>query len=554
MNSTALPAKKHPRGLYVLFFTEMWERFGYYLMVGIFLLYMIDPTKNGGRGFDLATATDIVGTYVALVYLTPFIGGLLADRVLGYRLSILIGGVLMAAGYFGLAIPNDSAMYISCLLVIVGNGFFKPNISTLLGNMYNTEELLPKKDSAYNIFYMGINIGAFFCNFVAAYLRNEYGWGYAFAAAGVGMVIGLVWFLAGTKHIKHADIKKVKEKEDMKVNQVLLYVFLPAMIFGLIGWILPGTLTGRDTTDAFLFACIPIAVYYISLYFKSSAQDKRGIGALLSIYVVSIIFWIIYNQNATGLTIWAETYTDRMIPESLNAPAQKFSLLQKVDAEERDSLPVYDRYFRVVKDEAGNVKLGKSVDPYLYNLDKSKWPEKGKQVSLINAEIYQSVNPFFIVLFTPLVLGIFAWFQRKGKAISTPGKIVYALIFTALSALVMVIAVYQTDIYTNKSNAFWLISSYAVFTIGELCISPVGLALVSKLAPQRLTALMMGGWFLTTSIGGKLSGILASMWDSFEDKGVYFSILAGLCVLGVIMMLFLLKNLKAIVKEKTGEI
>jgi POT family proton-dependent oligopeptide transporter len=166
--------QRHPRGLYVLFFTEMWERFGYYLMVGIFLLYMIDPTKSGGLGFTIADAADIVGTYVALVYLTPFIGGLLADKILGYRLSIVIGGSLMAAGYFGLTIPTDTAMYVSCLLIIVGNGFFKPNISTLLGNMYNKEELLPLKDSAYNIFYMGINIGAFFCNFVAAYLRNEY--------------------------------------------------------------------------------------------------------------------------------------------------------------------------------------------------------------------------------------------------------------------------------------------------------------------------------------------------------------------------------------------
>src|SRR3982750_4289831 len=173
LNSTATNAH-HPRSLYVLFFTEMWERFAYYLMVGILLLYMID-TKTGGKGFDEKIGADIVGSFIALVYLTPF-----------------IVGALMALGYLGLAIPGNTAMFISLTLIIVGNGFFKPNISTLLGNIYNRQELKPLKDNAYNIFYMGINVGAFICNFVAAYLRNKYGWGYAFAAAGAGLLIGII--------------------------------------------------------------------------------------------------------------------------------------------------------------------------------------------------------------------------------------------------------------------------------------------------------------------------------------------------------------------------
>ncbi|MEJ2617847.1 MAG: oligopeptide:H+ symporter, partial [Ignavibacteriaceae bacterium] len=188
--------KKHPKGLYVLFFTEMWERFGYYLMVGILLLYLTNTT-TGGKGFDVKTAADIVGSFIALVYLTPFIGGLLADRYLGYIKSIYLGGSLMAAGYFGLAFPGDTALFISLGLIIIGNGFFKPNISTILGIIYNKDELKPLKDNAYNIFYMGINIGALVCNFVAAYLRNKYGWGYAFSAAGVGLVIALIWLSTG---------------------------------------------------------------------------------------------------------------------------------------------------------------------------------------------------------------------------------------------------------------------------------------------------------------------------------------------------------------------
>ena len=186
---------RHPKALYILFFTEMWERFAYYLMVGILLLYMIDST-TGGKGFDQRLGADIVGSFIALVYLTPFIGGLIADRYLGYIKSIFIGGFLMASGYICLAVPGNTAMFIGLAMIIVGNGFFKPNISTLLGNIYNREDLKPLKDNAYNIFYMGINIGAFVCNFVAAYLRNQYGWGWAFAAAGIGRFgSGWAWLI-----------------------------------------------------------------------------------------------------------------------------------------------------------------------------------------------------------------------------------------------------------------------------------------------------------------------------------------------------------------------
>ena len=169
--------RKHPSGLPFLFFTEMWERFGYYLMIGIFVLYMTD-TQKGGLEFERGAASDVYGTFIALVYITPFIGGLLADRVLGYRRSIVIGGILMGIGYLLLAIPqNMTAFYAALGTIILGNGFFKPNISTLLGNLYNEERYQAKKDDGYSIFYMGINVGALICNFVAAYLRNTYGWG-----------------------------------------------------------------------------------------------------------------------------------------------------------------------------------------------------------------------------------------------------------------------------------------------------------------------------------------------------------------------------------------
>jgi POT family proton-dependent oligopeptide transporter len=230
--------RKHPKALPYLFLTEMWERFGYYLMLGIFSLYMIDNVENGGMGFPSGKKSDIYGTYLGLVYLTPFIGGLLADRILGYRRSIVIGGLLMACGYLGMAMPGETPFYISLLLIIVGNGFFKPNISTLLGNLYNEDPYKANKDAGYNIFYMGINVGAFACNFVAAYMRINYGWGWAFGAAGVGMIVGIITFLIGTKHVKAADVLKPLQPGDMSTGRILLFVLVPMFVFGVLGYII----------------------------------------------------------------------------------------------------------------------------------------------------------------------------------------------------------------------------------------------------------------------------------------------------------------------------
>lgn len=543
--------KKHPKGLYVLFFTEMWERFGYYLMVGILLLYLID-TKTGGKGFDTKTAADIVGSFIALVYLTPFIGGLLADRYLGYLKSIFIGGTMMAAGYFGLAFQGNTALFISLGLVIVGNGFFKPNISTLLGIIYNKEELKPLKDNAYNIFYMGINIGALVCNFVAAYLRNVYGWGYAFSAAGVGLIIGLIWLASGLKEVKYADVKKPMEKEDASMSKIFLYVFLPAAVFAIIGWFIPNNVFGSDSNDAFIFACVPVIAFYVSLWLKATGSDKKAIGALLFIFSISIIFWTIYNQNATGLTIWAESYTNREIPELIEKPAEAVDMVQDVNTEPK-LVPKVDNYLRPVVDSNGKVETVMGPDPYFNNLPKDEWPGANQVLKLANAELFQSINPFFIIVLTPLVVGLFGFLAKRNKEPSTVSKFGMALFISGLSALVMVFAIMSVpSVYTHKTGAYWLFITYGVFTVSELFLSPIGLSLVSKLAPARTTALMMGGWFLSTSLGGKAAGIMASFWDSFTDKKMFFLIIAVAAFLGGAWIFARLKSLDAIVKERTG--
>ncbi len=566
---------KHPKALFVLFLTEMWERFAYYLMVGILLLYLIDD-KTGGKGMTEKMGADVVGSFIALVYLTPFIGGLLADRYLGYIKSIFLGGSLMALGYFGLALPGNTALYVSLSLIIVGNGFFKPNISTILGNIYNREDLKPLKDNAYNIFYMGINVGALVCNFVAAYLRNKYGWGYAFAAAGVGLVIGLLIFASSLKGVRVGEVKKERRAEDMPLSKIFSYVFLPAIIAAIIGWILPTTLfgttiMGSKSNDAFIFACLPIIAFYISLYIRAKGQDKKGIGALLFIFAISIVFWTIYNQNSTGLTLWAQKHTDRTVSPTTENIAGSLGFLQtvndsprlvnKVDANFVDvkdyskvvaSLPLYDSLEDGnIVDKQTRVVQVMGPDPYFNNVPEKEWP-KGSE-KLANTELFQSINPLFIIVLTLIIVPFFSYLRKRNKEPTTATKFGMALFISGLSALVMVFAIMSvSSVYQFKTSPYWLWGTYFVFTISELLLSPIGLSLVSKLAPARLTALLMGGWFLSTSIGGKIAGVMTSFWDDFSDKKIFFLILVIAAFLGGILIFSKLKFLNKIVKEKTG--
>lgn len=546
---------KHSKALYVLFLTEMWERFAYYLMVGILLLYLID-NKTGGKGMDERDGANVVGSFIALVYLTPFIGGLIADRYLGYIKSIFIGGLMMSAGYFCLSIPGNTALYISLALVIIGNGFFKPNISTILGNIYNREELKPLKDNAYNIFYMGINVGAFICNFVAAYLRNKYGWGYAFGAAGVGLLIGLAVLASQLKHVKEGDIKKPVQAEDMPMSKITLYVFVPALAAAIIGWFLPSalfgsTIMGSKANDAFIFACLPVIAFYVSLWVRAKGQDKKAIGSLLFIFTIAIAFWTIYNQNSTGLTLWAEKHTDRSLSPTTEKIASAMGAVQTISDSARP-VPKVDHYFVNVKDEAGKDVMVMGPDPYFNNVPQDKWPH-GKSIKVLNAELFQSINPLFIVAMTLIFVPLFSYLRRRGKEPTTATKFGMALFISGLSALVMVIAVMSVpSVYTHKTSPYWLWGTYGVFTISEIFLSPIGLSLVSKLAPARLTALLMGGWFLSTSLGGKIAGVMTSFWDDFTDKKMFFMILVVAAFIGGILIFSRLKSLNSIVREKTG--
>lgn len=322
-------------------------------------------------------------------------------------------------------------------------------------------------------------------------------------------------------------------------------------VAGAIGWIIKGITTpeepgnnifGSDSTDAFIFGSIPVIYFYFNLWRKAAVDEKRPIAAMLAIFAVVIVFWAVFKQNGTALTTWAKNYTDREVPTALVKPLDAIALVEK-DTMKLETVKLTDHHFRKVKDAAtGKVKDTIAFSDYTKNLPPQQKAglKEGDILFLTNTNIYQSINPFWVVVLTPLVVLFFNLLKRRGKEPTTPSKIAYGLVISALSTLVMVAAVYYGSNGTVKVSPWWLIGAYGVITVGELCLSPMGLSLVSKLSPGRLTALMMGGWFVSTSLGNKLSGILATMWDGYENKANFFLvnfIILGIAAAAIFMML-----------------
>jgi POT family proton-dependent oligopeptide transporter len=563
---------KHPKGLYLLFFTEMWERFGFYLMIGIFYQYLVDSQK-GGMGWSGTKAAGVVGSYLAFVYLTPFLGGILADRLLGCRVTISAGATLMAAGYFMLMLPGETSLYLALLVLIIGNGLFKPNISTLVGRLYPPGS--PLRDAGYNIFYLGINIGAFFCNFAAAIARNIWGWPGAFATAGVGMLIGLVAFVVGQKLIAHADVsprKRVAQPGEEQASLIPLFAgcLLPAAVLFGAGYYLGGL--GEDhkgflglgpATTGFLFACLPVIGFYIWVWRSIPNAVERGrVAGLLAIYGVVIVFWAVFHQNSTALTEWALHSTDRTPSAAVrpiinlsdefaenappeyfkNAPAdtprpdkstyrlvskeeyEQLKRAKQLSVEEGKTVPVTQEMFDAVYAKAGPTT--KTLPP-------------GEHLKLVNTELFQSINPGFIILLTPVVVGFFGLLRRRGKEPSTPAKIGLGLAITSLSTVVMIAAAQLVDDTVTKGTAWWLFGTYGIITIGELCLSPMGLSLISKMSPKRITSFMMGGWFLSTSMGNKLSGVMGEKYLEWSHTKFFVvnMALTGVAALAIFALL-----------------
>ena len=546
--------ERHPKGLYVLFLTEMWERFSFYLMIGIFYQYLVD-SQTGGMGWSGEKAASVVGSYLGLVYFTPFIGGLIADRLLGCRKTVFLGGIFFVIGHTLLAVPTEPVLYLALLALVIGNGLFKPNISAMVGNLYPAGS--PLRDNAYTIFYMGINIGGFSCNIVAAIVRNLYGWHWAFATAGFGMGLGLLIFLLGQRYIRHADRNPRESKEPREsLRPLWVECLLPAALAGVLGWVLGQSGFGPlgPATTAFLFACLPVVAFFVRIWKSLSDPGERGrVAALLSIFGVVIVFWMVFHQNSTALTAWAVSNTDRtpsaavqrvvdLAPEFAESAPPEYFLNAGVDTPRPDRSTfevVSDAEYEALKEaKALTVKDGQPVPVTPTMLDEiyagagptTPTLQPGQHLKLVNAELFQSVNPGFVILLAPLMVALWHFLATRRREPSTPAKIGAGLFLTGMSALVMFAAVQAAGEEGGKVSAWWLIGTYGVVTVGELCLSPMGLSLVSKLSPMRLRSFLMGGWFLSTAIGNKLSGVFGEVYHRW-DHSTFFLVNTGFAVL-----------------------
>lgn len=497
--------KGHPKGLYVLFFTEMWERFGFYTMLAIFVLYLQENFH-----WDETTVTNIYGLFLAGVYFTPIVGGWIADNLLGYGRTIRIGAGIMCVGYALMAIPINQSqvflLYAGLAIIAIGNGLFKANISVLVGNLYRKSEG-SMKDAAFNIFYMGINIGAFYSPQAAKGIKDFFtgslhlstasGYNAGFGLAAIGMLISMTIFTIFKKHYNFAD-HNGKDKDHQAEEE---------------------TLTKEETRSRIL--------------------------ALVSIFAIVIFFWMAFMQNGSVLTLFAKHYTSQTVG--------RFTALLF------DVIGLHGIIFLIL---GGAVMLGRhSVSRsrlygggfflaglllILYKL--SVLPEK----NAISPEQFQSFNPMFIVLLTPVIVGLFSFLNRKGKEPSSPAKIGLGMAIAGISYLIMVKAsIGLPAVFSlhgghaaQSVTPFWLIGTYFSLTIAELCLSPMGLSFVSKVAPPKMRGLMMGGWFFANAIGNYLAGYIGRFYQHWEIHQ-FFLLLVVTSFLSAVLVAVFLKKLKA---------
>jgi POT family proton-dependent oligopeptide transporter len=426
MNSTV---QKQPKGLYILFITEMWERFSYYGMRALLVLYLTKNYLDGGLGFSDENATLLYGFFTGFVYFTPLIGGWLADNYLGQRRAITIGAIIMMLGQFCLAAQQSTQfLYIGLFLLIIGNGFFKPNISTLVGNLYKPGD--NRRDSGFTIFYMGINLGAFLAPLLTGFLAVNYGYRFGFLAAGIGMALGtLIYSIYGNRFL--GDLSK--------------------------------TPASRAKTNSEKHSQ-PL-----------TKEEKNHTWVIIILVIFCTVFFAGFEQAGSSMTLYTEKYIDR------------------------------------------------SVFNYI-----------------IPTEWFQSVNPLFIIILAPIFSSLWLNLSRKGKNPSIPLKMGLGMILLGLGFVIMLGAIVQRggDIADEnvKASMLFLIGTYFLHTVGELCLSPIGLSMVTRLAPLKLASLLMGVWLLTSFFANIIGGFIASYVAKVGAFNIFASIAAVSVFFGIVLI------------------
>ncbi len=482
-----------PRGLTTLFFTEMWERFSFYGMKAILFLYMTAKIQEGGLGFTEKDAGPIFGLYASSVYFLPLIGGWLADRYIGAKRATLIGGFIIMLGHFTLAVPTLTFFYLGLFLVSVGTGFLKSNISAMVGDLYDKND--PRRDGGFSIFYMGINIGATIAPPICGYLaqsesfagvltRNgidpRSGWHFGFAAAGIGMGIGLIQYYFGRKRLENVGLPPSERRRvngdlnSADVSHNTAYIIQLAVIVLFAVGVIGAYAVLNNLADALKYALIPTvlvaglaAVFLTGIQDKLSTDDWKRVGVIFILFVFSTLFWMGFEQASTSLNAFADKLTD--------------------------------------------TRIGSWIFPASY---------------------LQSVNPGFLIIFAP----VFGWIWTKlGKRQpSDPIKFSIGLIFGGLGFVTVAFA--SSLLGSNPDGSiqtrvtfWWLILVYFCFTVGELCLSPVGLSSMTKLAPAKMVSLMLGVWFLSISMGNYIAGLIAG--EFVENSAVLVGIFSKVAMI-----------------------
>ncbi len=500
--------KGHPKGLYVLFATEMWERFAFYGMRALLTLYLVNKLE-----YDRSDALEIYGTYLGLVYLTPVAGGFLADKYLGARKAIFIGGILMAMGQ--LAMAFEPLLFTGLGLMIAGNGFFKPNISTIVSSLY--EERDPRRDSAFTIFYMGINLGAFMSPLVCGTIGEKVGWGLGFASAAVGMTIGLITFLVFQNMLGKAGFAPNVEATDKTrlglkdLVHILIWVATcTVLVVGFLAlWSVIGPLWGPLHLAVKLLIILGViaAIWGVSWARGRGKQDKaepftrEEIERLVVVCIVCffvIFFWMGFEQAGGTMNLFADANTDRLIALGGDA-ADKEAYYAETDRirAEYAAAEAADRKMPRTLDEA--IKAVAVPDGF--------W--------LFPATWFQSVNPLFIITLAPLFSMVWARWDKSRFALSTPAKMGWGMIVLGLGFVVMWGAQNVAD-GSIRAAMYWLILVYFLHTTGELFLSPIGLSLVTKLSPVRVVSTMMGLWFASAALADYMAQRMEEIVHHFD--------------------------------------
>jgi POT family proton-dependent oligopeptide transporter len=466
----------HPRGLSTLFFTEMWERFSYYGMRAILVLFMTNAVATGGMGLDDVTATAIYGLYTAAVYVVALPGGWIADRLLGLRRAVFWGGTVIAAGHFTLAIPNIIAFYTGLTLIVIGTGLLKPNISAIVGDLY--PEGGSRRDAGFSIYYMGINLGGFLGPLVCGYLGEAVDWHLGFGAAGVGMVLGLIQYSLGGRHLGTAGelrpevqapaARSAARRALLRTLEGVVGLLLIAAALQAMGAIRLSLVGFVDWTGLFIVSLAGFYLLYVVMFGGLTTVEKKRVGVIAVCFLAAACFWSGFEQAGSSMTLFAERLTDRVV---------------------------------------------------------SGWE--------MPASWLQSVNGVFIILLAPLFSALWLWLGSRNPSI--PAKMGFGLIFLGVGFAVLAWGSVNATI-ENPVSPVWLVVTYFFHTVGELCLSPIGLSSITRLSPARYVGQMMGIWFMGAALGNLVAGRVAGLIESLPMPQLFgavtmFSVGAGLVLL-----------------------